>query len=119
MRCLEIDEQHSNLVAGVDIAHRQEHSVAVVTRENDCVEIHHPDEARSAPFVRAGGITTMIDGGEKEHIAAFDKCFLIVRKLRLDDHFLHSISQPSCIKSLLQDAMLCAVDLAHGPLPKT
>jgi hypothetical protein len=77
VRRLEIDEQHPDLLVADDITHRQEHAVAIVAREHDSLRIHHPDEAGRAPFVRAGGITTMVDRSEKEHIAAFDKCFLI------------------------------------------
>src|SRR5512146_2473074 len=118
MRRLEIDEQHPDLVAGVDVAHRQEHAIAVVARENDGPGIHHSDETGRATFVRTGRIATMVDRGEKEHIASFDKRFLLIRDFRSNDHLIHAIGEPRGIELLLQGPMLLVVNLAHVPLPE-
>jgi len=48
---LEVDEQHADLAALRDVAHRQKHPVAVVIRERDGVLIEHSHEPRLAPLV--------------------------------------------------------------------
>src|SRR6187549_3597533 len=48
----EIDEQHSDMAVRGDVAHRQKHAIAVVTRKSQRPRVQHSNEAGIAAFVR-------------------------------------------------------------------
>src|SRR5689334_4763792 len=96
-----------------DIAHRQEHAVAVIAREYNRLRVDHAYETRRAPLIRAGRITAMIDSGQKKHVARFNKGLCLIRKEWPNNRLLDPVSQPHRIELFLQRPLGFSIDYAH------
>jgi len=96
-----------------DIAHGQEHPVAVVAREHQCRAIDNLNKARVAAFVRDRRLPLVIDGRKEEHVPGFDEAFRFLVKLRLARELLDAIGHVARAEHILQCTMLFTVESAH------
>ena len=106
MRGFEVNKQHADFGIPLNIAHRQKHAVTVIAGKGQCLRIDDSHQAGVAALVRAGWITAMVDGGEKEKVPALDKGLMLFAHLVFDDDLLQAVSQITGIVPVLQLALL-------------
>ncbi len=111
---LEVDEEHPDLMVGADVTGGEKHAVAVVDGKDEGSGIDHAHEAGRAALVGAGREAARIDGTQEEHVAGFDEGLLLGGERVAHDGVLDAIGEFNGIETLLQRALLVAVDFAHG-----
>ena len=115
--CLEVDEQQPDLgtraATRIDVAHRQEHPVAVVAREHDRVlvlDVHH---AGRPALVRHGRPAVGTDRREEEEVARLDERPPVVVDALGDDRHLMGVGQSTGVELVLERSLGRAVEVTH------
>ena len=114
VRPVEGDEQQPHLRIGAEIAQRQVHAVAVVTRESERDRINDTYETWRAALIGHCRPAPRVDGGEEEHVAAFDEALFAGTDFGLAGARLDSIRQCPGALAVLHSAMRCIVQTSHG-----
>ena len=101
VRFFKVDEQHADLAGLADVAHGQEHAVAVVAGEQDGPAVDDFDKAGVAAFVGDGGSAVVVYRGEEEHVPALYVFLVAIVHFVLEDDALNGIGQFSGVKFIL------------------
>ena len=78
----QINMQHTHYIIRLHIAHRELHTIPIVTWKCQCLRIDNSKKPRHTSFARAGGITAMIHGCQKKHISTFNETFISLSNFR-------------------------------------
>lgn len=117
MRRLKVHQQHADLIIQGNIAHRQEHAVAVVAWISQSTLIEHFDETGMPALIGTGGISSMIDGAQEEHVATFYEIPVSCVYLMTDNVVMHGIGKLHCVELLLECPVLFAIKFIHEDPP--
>ena len=98
----EIDEQHADLEVPEQVTHRIEHAVAIIARKCDGLTVENANEPWIAALVGDSGSTLVIYGRQKEHVTAFDECFVLSRNLCQHHARFNVVSKPPRVEAVLQ-----------------
>src|ERR1051326_1786022 len=102
MRRLIDDEQHAALVVPVQVTDGIEHAVALLALKSGAPAVEDTKKSRVAALIRHGWSTLMIDGRQKEHVAAFDERLVLGRDFREHYACFDIVGKTPCIEAILQ-----------------
>jgi len=102
MRLLKVDKEHADLLIPEQVTHRIEHAVAIVTGKDDRLVIDNTNKAGIAALIGHCWSTLMINGRQKEHIAAFNERLMLGRDFGEYDARFDIVGKPPRIEAVLQ-----------------
>ena len=108
----EVDEQQSDLGGGGDVAHGEEHAVAVVAGEGDRGRIEDFHEAGRPALVRDGGEAVGSHRREEEEFSASQEVGCVVIEFGLDGDGLERVGKRPRVEVVLECSMVLVVE-AH------
>ena len=113
MGAFEVHEQQPDPTVTGDVAHGEEHAVAVVAGEHDRGPVDDPYEPGGSSLVGHGRVAVGVDGAEEEERSGLDEGGRLVVDLGLDDDGFEHVGDPAAVELVLQNALLFSVEAAH------
>ena len=114
---LEVHEQHADASVAGDVAHRQEHAVAVVARERQRGVVDDPHEAGGAALVRHRRVAAAVDRAEEEERPRRDERLRLVVEGGLHRDRRQRVGDGPAVEPVLERALLLPVERIHVEAP--